>query len=67
MSYKAKLLLNWLGGTDLDSLINFRPDDLREPSAWLGQIPFAYWVSEKIKPRVFVELGTHTGAALSSW
>jgi FtsZ-binding cell division protein ZapB len=63
MSHKSKLLLDWLGGTDLDSLINFRPVDLREPSAWLGHIPFAYWVIEKIKPRVFVELGTHTGAS----
>ena len=47
----------------MDSLINFRPIDLREPSAWLGHIPFAYWIIEKIKPRVFVELGTHTGAS----
>lgn len=63
MIQNSKVLLDWLRGTDLDSLINFRPNDLREPSAWLGHIPFAYWVIEKIKPRVFVELGTHTGAS----
>jgi FtsZ-binding cell division protein ZapB len=63
MSHKSKLLLDWLGETDLDSLINFRPVDLREPSAWLGHIPFAYWIIEKTKPRVLVELGTHTGAS----
>ena len=63
MSHKSKLLLDWLGETDLDSLINFRPVDLREPSAWIGHIPFAYWIIEKTKPRILVELGTHTGAS----
>jgi hypothetical protein len=26
-------------------------------------MPFAYWIIEKISPKVFVELGTHTGAS----
>jgi hypothetical protein len=59
----SKSELDWFRGTDLDSLINFRPLDLREPSAWLGHVPYAYWIIERIKPGVFVELGTHTGAS----
>lgn len=30
-------------------------------SAWLGHIPFAGWLIEATRPRVFVELGTHYG------
>ncbi len=33
------------------------------PSAWIGHIPFAGWVVEEIKPRVFVELGSHHGTS----
>jgi hypothetical protein len=31
--------------------------------AWLGHIPFAYWLTAKLKPRIFVELGTHGGGS----
>jgi hypothetical protein len=53
----------WLSEKDFESLVNFHPVDLREPSAWLGHIPFAYWIIEKIRPDVLVELGTHYGAS----
>ena len=33
------------------------------PSAWTGHIPFAAWLVEELKPRLFVELGTHNGAS----
>ena len=56
-------LYPWHEGTRLDSIVNFRPLSLREPSAWLGHLPFAYWIVEKTNPRIFVELGTHTGAS----
>lgn len=39
-----------------------KPHDL-PPSAWTGHIPFAAWVIEELEPRVFVELGTHTGTS----
>ena len=33
------------------------------PSAWTGHLPFAAWIMEKARPRVFAELGTHAGAS----
>ena len=30
-------------------------------SAWVEHIPFAFWITETLRPRTFVELGTHTG------
>jgi hypothetical protein len=29
--------------------------------AWVGHIPFALWITAAHKPRIFVELGVHTG------
>ncbi|MEZ0257765.1 MAG: class I SAM-dependent methyltransferase [Chthoniobacter sp.] len=34
---------------------------LVEPDAWTEHIPFLTWLIEVQRPRVFVELGTHTG------
>ena len=31
--------------------------------AWLGHIPFAYWLMSVHRPRTFVELGVHHGAS----
>ncbi|MDB4793607.1 class I SAM-dependent methyltransferase [Methylacidiphilales bacterium] len=38
----------------------FTPDRL-EVSAWTGHIPFAAWLMQILKPRVFVELGSYYG------
>lgn len=39
----------------------FSPDLLGLPSAWLGHLPFAGWVMREVRPKIFVELGTHYG------
>ena len=31
------------------------------PSAWIEHAPFAFWICEALRPRRFVELGTHFG------
>ncbi len=43
------------------------PDRLTEIPGWHGHIPFAFWVIEAIKPRLFVELGTHKGDSYSAF
>jgi cephalosporin hydroxylase len=39
----------------------FTPNSLEFPNAWVGHLPFATWVIEQISPKIFVELGTHSG------
>lgn len=49
----------------IDALF-FRPPHLERPNAmvaraWIGHIPFLYWLIAKHKPACFVELGVHHG------
>lgn len=39
----------------------FNPKSFKSPYPWAGHLPFAVWLMKKIKPKVFVELGTHYG------
>jgi O-antigen biosynthesis protein len=39
----------------------FWPQYLEYQSAWFEHGPFAFWLMDILRPRCFVELGTHTG------
>lgn len=39
----------------------FLPRSMEAPDAWVGHLPFAAWLIRILQPRIFVELGTHTG------
>ena len=48
----------------LNSLLEitaFSPKSLQTPNAWVGHLPFAAWLIKEITPKIFVELGTHSG------
>ena len=40
----------------------WRPDWVKA-SAWIEHIPFAFWITEALRPGIFVELGTHAGTS----
>jgi hypothetical protein len=46
---------------DLRTEMFLEPERLTQPGAWVGHIPFASWLITVMRPRSFVELGTHTG------
>jgi len=53
-----------------DSLLDiasFTPRSLQFPDAWVGHLPFAAWVIKEVSPKIFVELGTHTGNSYFSF
>lgn len=39
----------------------FSPKSLEIPNAWVGHLPFAAWLIQEFAPKIFVELGTHSG------
>jgi len=47
--------------TLLNDAALMEPDRVVWPPGWVGHIPFAFWLASRLRPRVFVELGTHSG------
>ena len=47
----------------LDHKSFFWSPDYLEVSAWTEHIPFAFWITEVLQPRVVVELGVHLGTS----
>ncbi|MEY3759206.1 MAG: hypothetical protein RIR39_697 [Pseudomonadota bacterium] len=45
----------------------FSPKSLQDPNAWIGHLPFAAWLIKEVTPKVFVELGTHSGNSYFSF
>jgi GT2 family glycosyltransferase len=52
---------------NLLEISTFSPKSLQAPNAWIGHLPFAAWVIREVSPKVFVELGTHTGNSYFSF
>lgn len=47
-------------------VIFINPDRLDAISAWIEHIPFGMLIVDLLRPKVFVELGTHTGVSYSA-
>lgn len=70
-----KRVIEWLTGkqSHLDRLdinaapVRMAPLRLRIERAWAGHIPFAFWLAATARPRLFVELGTHTGTSYAAF
>lgn len=46
---------------------SFTPKSLQFPNAWVGHLPFAAWMIQEVSPKIFVELGTHSGNSYFSF
>src|SRR3954452_20262689 len=62
----ADALLRVLCDPELEPLF-WRPELLHSQSAWCGHIPFAQWIVRATRPRVLIELGTHTGVSYAAF
>jgi len=51
----------------LIKLSSFTPISLQAPDAWVGHLPFAAWIMQEASPKIFVELGTHSGNSYFSF
>lgn len=45
----------------LIDITSFSPISLRAPDSWIGHLHFGAWLIQEVRPKVFVELGTHSG------
>ncbi len=43
-----------------------QPFDIVRPYPFVGHVPFVYWLVQTIKPKLIVELGTHSGNSYMS-
>jgi GT2 family glycosyltransferase len=50
-----------LAEMELDDELTWEPLHLAPPMPWTGHLPFAFWLIKALRPRTFVELGTHSG------
>lgn len=48
-------------------IAKFTPKSLQYPNAWVGHLPFAAWLIQETSPKIFVELGTHSGNSYFSF
>lgn len=53
--------------TSLIQAALFRPKSVQFPNGWVGHLPFAAWVIKELAPKIFVELGTHSGNSYFSF
>ncbi len=59
--------MNTIFHTTPPHIILSQPKRLVPPYSWVGHIPFAFWLVNKLKPSSIVELGTHTGNSYFSF
>ena len=50
-----------LTAEQMHKIESFVPERVTDIPSWHGHIPFSIWLMENLRPKLFVELGTHKG------
>ncbi len=56
-----------MNNDNLLKIAAFNPRSFQSPNAWGGHLPFAAWIIQEVSPKIFVELGTHSGNSYFSF
>jgi GT2 family glycosyltransferase len=56
-----------MNNNSLLEIASFLPISMHFPNSWVGHLPFAAWVIQDVAPKIFVELGTHSGNSYFSF
>ena len=54
-------------GLQIGDELFWEPVRLVRPGAWSGHLATAFWLTKIVSPRIFVELGTHSGNSYSAF
>jgi hypothetical protein len=54
-------LHKWSSGVSVLDIVGFKPEAVSDSDAWVGHLHFANYIIQKVKPKLFVELGVYTG------
>ena len=51
----------WSSGVSVHDIVSFKPETISDSDAWVGHLHFDNYIIQKVKPKIFVELGVYTG------
>jgi hypothetical protein len=52
---------------EIINVLKYKPKWIKQPYWWIGHLHFAYFIINSLKPKIFVELGTHGGNSYFSF